>query len=287
MKTKLTLLTCIVILTLGASSDVLAQNTSTPQLPAWKTYTVNDGGFAVSVPTLPAVHWQTRYRVIEKTRRELLFGSYADGVAYVVYMLENPSPGQPLKDFVAERGGDKLEHTDVSRDGFSGKEGRYPEGMAQYYSGADRLYEFRAMGAPPEDPRVIRFFSSLAFGKTTGATEAFEGPGLPDPQADIQDEAAQKFYMGKETTRRARLAMKPDPNYTEPARQNAVTGTVVLKCIFSADGSVKNIKLISGLPYGLTERAIDAAAKIKFIPAQKDGKWVSMWMQLEYNFNLY
>jgi len=37
----------------------------------------------------------------------------------------------------------------------------------------------------------------------------------------------------------------------------------------------------------LLERAIDAAKKIRFIPAVKDGKYVSMWMQLEYNFNLY
>ena len=66
-----------------------------------------------------------------------------------------------------------------------------------------------------------------------------------------------------------------------------VMGTVVLKVVFSADGSVNNIRTVSGLPSGLTERAIDAARKIKFIPAIKDGKYVPMWMQLEYNFNLY
>ena len=81
--------------------------------------------------------------------------------------------------------------------------------------------------------------------------------------------------------------MKPEPTYTEQARQNQVMGTVVLKAVFSADGSVKNIKVVSGLPYGLTEKAIDAASKIKFIPARKDGKNVSMLMTLEYNFNLF
>ncbi|HEX6283216.1 MAG TPA: energy transducer TonB [Pyrinomonadaceae bacterium] len=44
---------------------------------------------------------------------------------------------------------------------------------------------------------------------------------------------------------------------------------------------------VQGLPYGLTENAVDAAKKIKYFPAIKDGKRVSMWMQLEYNFNLY
>lgn len=32
---------------------------------------------------------------------------------------------------------------------------------------------------------------------------------------------------------------------------------------------------------------IDAAKTIRFIPAIKDGRFVSMWIQLEYNFNLY
>jgi hypothetical protein len=48
---------------------------------------------------------------------------------------------------------------------------------------------------------------------------------------------------------------------------------------------VQNIRVISGLPYGLTEQAVSAARQIKFTPAMKDGKPVSMWMQLEYNFN--
>jgi len=81
--------------------------------------------------------------------------------------------------------------------------------------------------------------------------------------------------------------MKPEPAYTEVARENQITGTVILKCVFASNGSITNIRVVSGLPYGLTERAIDAARKIKFIPAMKDGKYVSMWMQLEYNFNLY
>ena len=64
-------------------------------------------------------------------------------------------------------------------------------------------------------------------------------------------------------------------------------GTVVLKVVCSSTGQVTNIRIVQELPYGLTERAIVAAKKIKFIPAMKDGRYVSMWMQLEYNFNLY
>ena len=96
-----------------------------------------------------------------------------------------------------------------------------------------------------------------------------------------------RIFTGKDVTTKARLISKPEPQYTEDARKNQITGTVVLKVVFASNGSVQNIRTVSGLPYGLTERAIAAARQIKFVPATKDGHQVSMWMQLEYNFNLY
>ncbi len=96
-----------------------------------------------------------------------------------------------------------------------------------------------------------------------------------------------RIFTGKDVTTKARLISKPEPQYTEEARKNQITGTVVLKCVFSSSGQVTNIRTVSGLPNGLTERAIAAAKMIKFVPATKDGHQVSMWMQLEYNFNLY
>jgi TonB family protein len=80
---------------------------------------------------------------------------------------------------------------------------------------------------------------------------------------------------------------KPEPTYTEAARKNQITGTVILRAVFSSGGSVTNIHAVSGLPDGLTERAIAAAKQIRFVPATKDGRPVSMWMELQYNFNLY
>jgi TonB family protein len=121
----------------------------------------------------------------------------------------------------------------------------------------------------------------LSLKKNKDAIEVSE-----DVQAGAFD-APETLYTGKQVDTKARLIKKPEPMYTEKARGKQITGTVVLKCIFAADGRVTNIRVIAGLPYGLTERAIEAARKIQFVPATKDGKNVSMWMQLEYNFNLY
>src|SRR6185295_16355515 len=84
-----------------------------------------------------------------------------------------------------------------------------------------------------------------------------------------------RIFTGKDVTTKARLISKPEPQYTEEARKNQITGTVVLKCVFSSSGQVTSIKTVSGLPNGLTERAIAAARQIKFVPATKDGHQVS------------
>ena len=94
----------------------------------------------------------------------------------------------------------------------------------------------------------------------------------------------QLVFAGKEVTTRARVLSKPEPQYTYDARAMGVTGTVVLRCIFTADGAVKHFLIVRGLPAGLTEQAISAARRIKFVPAMKDGRPVSTFIQLEYNF---
>ena len=94
-------------------------------------------------------------------------------------------------------------------------------------------------------------------------------------------------YRATQVEQRARLLSKPEPQYTEEARQNQVTGTVVLRAIFSSSGEVVQIRALRTLPFGLTERAIAAARRIQFVPAVKGGQPVSVSIQLEYNFNLY
>lgn len=96
-----------------------------------------------------------------------------------------------------------------------------------------------------------------------------------------------RIFSGKEVSSKARVLSKPEPQYTEEARKNQITGTVVLRAVFTSGGQVTSIRAVSGLPFGLTERAIAAARQIKFSPAMKDGHAVSMYIQLEYNFNLY
>jgi TonB family protein len=104
------------------------------------------------------------------------------------------------------------------------------------------------------------------------------GGGGPDPN---------KIYRPAEVTTKARILSKPTPEYTEDARKNQVTGTVVLQMVLSSSGGVTNIRTVTGLPFGLTEKAISAARRIQFTPATKEGRAVSQYIRVEYNFNIY
>ena len=152
----------------------------------------------------------------------------------------------------------------------------------QFLAKEDRLYEVRAYGAPVDDPRIKTFFHYLSLKKQKEAIEVSE-----TVQAGAIETDTENVFTGKQVDTKIRLLKKPEPDYSPKAKSEQITGVVVLKCVFAADGTVTNIRVIQGLPNGLTEKAIEAARKIKFIPATKDGKNVSMWMQLEYNFNLY
>ena len=94
-------------------------------------------------------------------------------------------------------------------------------------------------------------------------------------------------YTAREVDRQAVLLSKPEPGFTEAARQNSTSGVVTLRMALSSTGQVTNVSVIRGLPDGLTDRAIEAAMGIKFTPALKDGRPVSQWVTVEYNFNVY
>jgi TonB family protein len=96
-----------------------------------------------------------------------------------------------------------------------------------------------------------------------------------------------RVFSSKEVTQKARITARPEPQFTEAARYNNIEGTVVVRAVLSSTGQVTNIRVVSGLPYGLSDKAIMAAQQLKFIPAMKDGQAVSQYVQIEYNFNLF
>ncbi|MBD0327195.1 MAG: TonB family protein [Pyrinomonadaceae bacterium] len=101
-------------------------------------------------------------------------------------------------------------------------------------------------------------------------------------------EAEREVFQGNdEGIVKAKIQYRPEPMYTETARGNGTSGSVILRGLLGADGKVKQIIALLMLPDGLTEKAIEAMRKIKFTPATKDGRTVSQWVTVEYNFYVY
>jgi len=258
----------------------------------WPRIKVNDEEFSVTLPTVPAMRTTKGARKSDgKQRLEKRLRTAYDGVYYTIEAFENPKPRQSLEQFISElnpAGGyeyDPATKQPLTIDGFDGIQysaaNKTSAAIVQFFATEKHLYCFIASGVGILRPEVKQFFSSIKLGKTPEGIEIFDGPGIPIETLSTDE----NVYKGRDVTVKARLLTRPEPRYTADARKNQISGVVVLKAVFASNGQVQNISVISGLPDGLTEQAIIAARQIKFTPAMKDGKPVSMWMQLEYNFN--
>ena len=77
---------------------------------------------------------------------------------------------------------------------------------------------------------------------------------------------------------------KPAPEYPMVARQLKVTGKVNLDVLIADDGSVAEVRIVSGTPI-LTKPAVDAVKKWRFRPFQADGKPAAALASLSFEFD--
>jgi TonB family protein len=178
---------------------------------------------------------------------------------------------------------------EIKLNGFSGRKYRMAVtsffGQVYHFVTANHLYIVTLAAKDANHPSISRFLSSFALGNNHAST----GNVLPRREDDSIESGghSQTAVTSKETTVKAVVVWKPEPAYTERARTNQRTGTVVLRGIFTASGQVVVYEVHKGLRDGLTEKAIEAAKNIRFLPAEKDGQAIPLRIQLEYNFNLY
>jgi len=81
------------------------------------------------------------------------------------------------------------------------------------------------------------------------------------------------------------LVRKVNPNYPPLARQARIQGQVLLQAEISKDGSIQNLRLISGHPM-LAPAAIEAVKQWKYKPYLLNGEPVEVETQVQVNFTL-
>jgi TonB family protein len=108
-----------------------------------------------------------------------------------------------------------------------------------------------------------------------------EAKAEPPPLIDAPD----AFRVGGEV-KEPTVIRRVNPMYPEGARANHVQGTVILELLVGKDGRVKDVAVRKGLPYGLSESAVDAVRQWLFAPATLRGEPVDVIFNLTIAFRL-
>src|SRR6202162_3831180 len=123
--------------------------------------------------------------------------------------------------------------------------------------------------------------ASAGFGN--GIAQAGQGDGRSNGRGAIQTAGfgAQQVTQGGvkpqqpvdsgPPTTSVEISYKPNPIYTEEARQLKLEGEVLLEVMFGANGQLHVNRVVRGMGHGLDEAAMAAAGKIRFKPAFRNG----------------
>jgi TonB family protein len=140
----------------------------------------------------------------------------------------------------------------------------------------------------PSDYTVQEFTAQSAVMNGIGQDETARAnllrENMRNPAGGLADRSA---IQDVSASLKPTILYKVKTSYTEDARRNRIEGEVVLNVVFAADGAIHSIRVVRGLPDGLTEKAIEAAKKTRFRPAVENGAPVSVRGDLSFTFSLY
>ena len=98
--------------------------------------------------------------------------------------------------------------------------------------------------------------------------------GLP-PCGDVNDYSSPKCLRC------------PQPQFSEEAKDRRAQGTAPFIVVIDENGGVKDIRVVTALPYGLTRQAVQAIQKWTFQPATAPNrKLVAVRQLIEVSFHL-
>ncbi len=146
-----------------------------------------------------------------------------------------------------------------------------------------------------DDPRLMTadtpdLAGNLAGDPTSGPTKVGVPGGvnwnnsIPPPPAPHVAPKPTLYRQGGEVTA-ARALYQPRPIYPRLALMAHIQGTVVLQAILGTDGSVQDLKVVSGHPL-LVEAALDAVRTWRYQPTLLNSEPVEVLTEIDVNFRL-
>ncbi len=106
----------------------------------------------------------------------------------------------------------------------------------------------------------------------------------PPPPPPPKPQAPKRVRVGGQVES-ARLIFQPKPEYPPLAKMARIQGVVRLDAIISKDGTIQDLKVISGHPL-LVHAAIEAVSRWRYQPTLLNGESVEVATEIDVNFTL-
>jgi protein TonB len=147
----------------------------------------------------------------------------------------------------------------------------------------------RVVDAPTIDPDfpALSGSSTTPFGPSLNTAVSLPPQAVPQPPpAPVQPKPVISGPLRvSEGVQGARLTFGPHPAYPQIAIAARSQGTVKLEAIIAADGSIRNLRVISGPPL-LVNAARDAVWQWRYHPTLLNGVAVEVLTEIDVNFTL-
>lgn len=114
------------------------------------------------------------------------------------------------------------------------------------------------------------------------ALAAISGIAQEPCQTPCGPECDVPAYTGKELDQKPRIVAKPEPKFSSDEKRRYARQVITLAAVLCGSGKVTDISVKEGITNEVNDKAIEAARRIQFIPAEKDGNKVSRFITLKY-----
>jgi protein TonB len=158
-------------------------------------------------------------------------------------------------------------------------------------------FDHNVLQLPREIPKSIAIMRDQApppgnavgvVGDVPGGLPVESASGVPEilPSAPVllRAPAARKVRVSSGVAQ-GLLIRKVEPQYPSLARQARIQGMVVLQALIGKNGSVQNLRVISGHPM-LIQSAVDAVKQWRYKPYYLNGEPIEVETQINVNFTL-
>jgi len=136
---------------------------------------------------------------------------------------------------------------------------------------------------PPPGP-VGGVVGGIDTGMVGGAAGGILGSVVAAPPPPPPPPPAERIRVGGQV-QSAKLANQARPVYPPLARQARIQGTVKLEAVISKDGTIEELKVVSGHPL-LIQAALDAVKQWRYQPTLLNGVPVEVITTIDVNFTL-